>query len=323
VLVIAAPGQGAQKPGFLQPWLQVPGFADRLTWWSAVTGLDLVRYGTTADEAEIRDTAVAQPLLVAAALAAAAELAPTSDVAAGHGPVAVGDGVVAAGHSVGELAAAALAGVLSSETALVFVRERGRAMAGAAAVTETGMTAVLGGQPDDVLAAIAKHDLTPANINGAGQIVAAGTLPRLAAFADDPPAGARLRPLQVAGAFHTDHMLPAVDVLRRLVPGMPVADPRTRLLSNGDGAVITAGTEYVAHLVDQVSRPVRWDACMSTMDELGVTALIELPPAGTLVNLAKRVLPDVERVALETPDDLERARELIRAHSGQAQEGDQ
>ncbi len=314
VLVIAAPGQGAQKPGFLQPWLQLPGFADRLTWWSAVTGLDLVRYGTTADEAEIRDTAVAQPLLVAAARAAAAELAVTPDGAAGHG-------VVAAGHSVGELAAAALAGVLSSETALVFVRERGRAMAGAAAVTETGMTAVLGGRADDVLAAIAKHDLTPANINGAGQIVAAGTLPQLAAFADDPPAGARLRSLQVAGAFHTDHMLPAVDALRRLVPGMPIADPRTRLLSNGDGGVVTSGTEYVAHLVDQISRPVRWDACMSTMAELGVTALIELPPAGTLVNLAKRALPDVERVALKTPDDLEQARELIRAHSGQAQEG--
>jgi [acyl-carrier-protein] S-malonyltransferase len=306
VLVIVAPGQGAQKPGFLQPWLELPGFADRLTWWSAVAGLDLVRYGTTADEEEIRDTAVAQPLLVAAGLAVAAEMAVTPDVVVGH--------------SVGELAAAALAGVLSAETALVFVRERGRAMAGAAAVTETGMTAVLGGQPDDVLAALAKHDLTPANINGAGQVVAAGTLPQLASFADDPPAGARLRSLQVAGAFHTEHMLPAVDALRRVMPGMPVADPRTRLLSNADGAVVTSGTEYVAHLVDQVSQPVRWDACMTTMAELGVTALIELPPAGTLVGLAKRALPGVERVALKTPDDLEPARELIRAHSGQAQE---
>jgi [acyl-carrier-protein] S-malonyltransferase len=306
VLVIAAPGQGAQKPGFLQPWLELPGFADRLTWWSAVTGLDLVRYGTTADEEEIRDTAVAQPLLVAAGLAAAAELGVTPDVAAGH--------------SIGELVAATLSGVLSAETALVFVRERGRAMAGAAAVTDTGMTAVLGGRPDDVLAALAKHDLTPANINGAGQVVAAGTLPRLAEFADDPPAGARLRPLQVAGAFHTEHMLPAADALHRLVPGMPVADPRTRLLSNADGAVVTSGTEYVAHLVDQVSQPIRWDACMTTMTELGVTAILELPPAGTLANIAKRALPDIERIALKTPDDLEPARELIRAHSGQAQE---
>ncbi len=224
MFVIAAPGQGAQKPGFLQPWLDLPGVADRLAWWSAVTGLDLVRYGTTADDEEIRDTAVAQPLLVAAGLAAAAELDVAPDVAAGH--------------SVGELVAAALSGVLSPEAALVFVRERGRAMAGAAAVTETGMTAVLGGKPDDVLAALDKHGLTPANINGAGQIVAAGTLAQLAAFADDPPEGARLRSLQVAGAFHTEHMVPAVDALHRLVAGMPVADPRTKLLSNGDGGVV-------------------------------------------------------------------------------------
>ena len=306
MFVIAAPGQGAQKSGFLRPWLELPGVADRLAWWSAVTGLDLVRCGTTADDEEIRDTAVAQPLLVAAGLAAAAELDVMPDVAAGH--------------SVGELVAAALSGALSPEAALVFVRERGRAMAGAAAVTQTGMTAVLGGEPDDVLAAIDKHDLTPANINGAGQIVAAGTLPQLAAFADDPPARARLRPLQVAGAFHTKHMLPAVDALHRLVPGMPVADPRTRLLSNADGGVVTSGPAYVAHLVDQVSRPVRWDACMTTMAELGVTAIIELPPAGTLVGLAKRALPDVARVALKTPEDLDEARELIRAHTGQAQE---
>jgi len=306
VFVIAAPGQGAQKPGFLQPWLDLPGVADRLAWWSAVTGLDLVRYGTTADDEEIRDTAVAQPLLVAAGLAAAAELDVAPDVAAGH--------------SVGELVAAALSGVLSPEAALVFVRERGRAMAGAAAVTETGMTAVLGGKPDDVLAALDKHGLTPANINGAGQIVAAGTLAQLAAFADDPPEGARLRSLQVAGAFHTEHMVPAVDALHRLVAGMPVADPRTKLLSNGDGGVVGSGSESVAHLVDQVSRPVRWDACMTTMAELGVTAIIELPPAGTLTGLAKRALPDVTRVALKTPDDLDKARELIRAHRSQAQE---
>jgi [acyl-carrier-protein] S-malonyltransferase len=312
VFLIAAPGQGAQTPGFLQPWLELPGVADRLAWWSAVTGLDLVRYGTTAGEGEIRDTAVAQPLLVAAGLAAAAEL----DVM----PDAMPD--VVAGHSVGELVAAVLCGVLSAEAGLVFVRERGRAMADAAAVTETGMTAVLGGQPDDVLAAIDKHKLTPANINGAGQVVAAGTMARLKAFADDPPAGARLRPLAVAGAFHTEHMRPAEDTLRRLVPGMPVADPRTRLLSNGDGAVVTTGAAFVAHLVDQVSRPVRWDACMTTMAELGVTALIELPPAGTLTGLARRALPDVQRVALKTPDDLDQARDVIRAHRSRAQEED-
>jgi [acyl-carrier-protein] S-malonyltransferase len=301
VILFASPGQGAQTPGFLQPWLEVPGVAGRLAWWSAVTGLDLVRYGTTADAEEIRDTAVAQPLLVAAALAAYGALEDS-------GP-ALPDAV--AGHSVGELAAAAIAGVLSPESALVLVRERGRAMAEAAAVTETGMTAILGGDPDEVLASIDKHGLTPANVNGAGQVVAAGTMEDLAALADEPPAKARLRPLSVAGAFHTEHMAPAADTLRRLAPGVPVADPRITLLQNRDGAAVGSGRDFVARLVDQVSAPVRWDACMATMRDLDVTAVIELPPAGTLVGLARRELKGVPTLALKTPDDLGKARDLI------------
>lgn len=297
VLVIAAPGQGAQTPGFLTAWLDVPGVADRLTWWSAVTGLDIIRYGTTADADEIRDTAIAQPLLVSAALAAYEALGVTPDVTAGH--------------SVGELVAAVISGVLSPEAALVLVRERGRAMAEAAAITETGMTAVLGGDPDEVLAALDKHGLTPANMNGAGQVVAAGTTEQLAAFAEEPPAKARLRSLSVAGAFHTAHMEPAVDALRRLAPGMPATDPTTRLLSNLDGAEVTDGAEFVSRLVRQVSAPIRWDSCMDTMAGLGVTAIIELPPAGTLTGLARRALPGVERVALKTPDDLDAARALV------------
>ncbi|MFG1854929.1 ACP S-malonyltransferase [Actinomadura geliboluensis] len=301
MILLASPGQGAQTPGFLQPWLEIPGVADRLAWWSAVTGLDLVRYGTEADAEEIRDTAVAQPLLVAAALAAYEVL--YEDAVPG----------AVAGHSVGELAAAAIAGVLTPETALVLVRERGRAMAEAAAVTETGMTAVLGGDTDEVLASIDKHGLTPANVNGAGQIVAAGTMERLAKFADEPPAKARLRPLSVAGAFHTEHMEPAVDTLRRLTAGVRAADPRTTLLQNRDGAAVTGGGDFVARLVEQVSAPVRWDACMETMREIGVTGIIELPPAGTLTGLARRELKGVPLVALKTPDDLDKARELIKA----------
>lgn len=301
MILLASPGQGAQTPGFLEPWLALPGAADRLSWWSAVTGLDLVRYGTAADAEEIRDTAVAQPLLVAAALAAFETLYEDET------PGAV------AGHSVGELAAAAIAGVLTPEAALVLVRERGRAMAEAAAVTETGMTAVLGGDADEVLAAIDKHGLTPANVNGAGQVVAAGTTEQLARFADEPPAKARLRPLSVAGAFHTEHMAPAVDTLRRLAAGAPVADPRTTLLQNRDGAVVPAGRDFVARLVEQVSTPVRWDACMTAMRDLGVTAIIELPPAGTLTALARRELKGVELVALKTPADLDKARALIEA----------
>ncbi|RSN68195.1 MULTISPECIES: ACP S-malonyltransferase [Actinomadura] len=307
MILVASPGQGAQTPGFLEPWLEIPGVADRLAWWSAVTGLDLVRYGTTADAEEIRDTAVAQPLLVAAALAANEVLFAEADAAA---PDAV------AGHSVGELAAAAIAGVLTPEAALVLVRERGRAMAEAAAVTETGMTAVLGGDADEVLAAIDKHGLTPANVNGAGQVVAAGTVERLAEFAEEPPAKARLRPLSVAGAFHTEHMAPAADTLRRLAPGVPVADPAPRLLQNRDGAVVRDGRDFVGRLVEQVSAPVRWDACMDAMRELGVTAIIELPPAGTLTGLARRELKGVELVALKTPADLGKAREVIAAHTG-------
>ncbi|MBW8484842.1 ACP S-malonyltransferase [Actinomadura parmotrematis] len=310
MILLASPGQGAQSPGFLRPWLEVPGVADRLAWWSAVTGLDLVRYGTTADAEEIRDTAVAQPLLVAAALAAYEALYEVSpDGGAPARPAAV------AGHSVGELAAAAIAGALTPETALVLVRERGRAMADAAAVTETGMTAVLGGDRDEVLAAIEAAGLTPANVNGAGQIVAAGTAERLAAFAEQPPAKARLRPLAVAGAFHTEHMAPAADVLRRLAQGAPVTDPAARLLSNKDGAVVDSGREYLARLAEQVSAPVRWDACMDTMRELGVTAIIELPPAGTLTGLARRELKGIELLSLKTPDDLAQARELIKAHA--------
>jgi [acyl-carrier-protein] S-malonyltransferase len=251
---------------------------------------------------------------VAAALAAAEALGlSTGPREASAGDAAPG---VVAGHSVGELAAAAIAGVLTPEAALVLVRERGRAMAEASKQAATGMTAVLGGDSGEVLAALDKHELTPANINGAGQIVAAGTLERLAAFAEEPPARARLRPLSVAGAFHTAHMAPAVDALRRITPGMPAADPVTRLLSNRDGAVVDTGADYVARLVDQVSSPVRWDACMQTMTELGVTAIIELPPAGTLVGLARRELSGIELLALKSPEDLDKARALLAEHGG-------
>lgn len=296
MLAIAAPGQGAQTPGFLEAWLELPGVADRLEWWSAVTGLDLIRYGTTADADEIRDTAVAQPLLVSAALVTYEVLGITPDLTTGH--------------SVGELAAAAIAGIVTPEAALVLARERGKAMAQAASVTETGMTAVLGGDPDEVQAVLKEHGLTPANMNGAGQVVAAGTMEQLAALAERPPAGARLRSLKVAGAFHTQHMSPAVDTLRRIAPGMPVADPGIQVLSNRDGAVVERGGDFVARLAEQVSTPVRWDSCMETMTDLGVTAIIELPPAGTLAGIARRALPGVEVVALKTPDKLDSARAL-------------
>jgi [acyl-carrier-protein] S-malonyltransferase len=222
---------------------------------------------------------------------------------------------VLAGHSVGEFTAAALAGVLSHEQAIVLVRERGRAMAAASAVTPTGMSAVVGGDPEQVLAALATHGLTAANTNGSGQVVAAGTLEQLAALSAEPPARTRVVPLQVAGAFHTHHMAPAVEVLAGLARGVQPAEPRTRLLSNADGCVVPSGAQALQRLVNQVSNPVRWDACMETMRTLGVTALLELSPAGTLAGLAKRALPGVRLVALRTPDDLDAARSLLADHA--------
>ncbi|PJE94364.1 ACP S-malonyltransferase [Streptomyces carminius] len=303
MLVLVAPGQGAQTPGFLTPWLELPGVADRLGEWSAAIGLDLVHYGTEADAEQIRDTAVAQPLLVAAGLVCARAL--LADAPEG----AVG---AVAGHSVGELTAAAVGGVLTPGDAMALVRRRGLAMAEAAAVTETGMTAVLGGDPETVTAHLEKLGLTAANINGAGQIVAAGTAEQLAALAGDKPEGARaVRPLAVAGAFHTHHMAPAVAVLEEAVKGVGADAPRIRYVSNRDGRVVTDGHEVVQRLVHQVSNPVRWDLCMETFRELGVTALVELCPGGTLTGLAKRALPGVGTLALKTPDQLDAARELL------------
>jgi [acyl-carrier-protein] S-malonyltransferase len=306
MLIITAPGQGAQTPGFLAPWLEVPGVAERLGAASEQAGCDLIRYGTTAGADEIKDTAVAQPLLVAAALAVAGALA-------GGGP---GDihADVAAGHSVGELAAGVLAGVLSADDAMRLVRVRGMAMAAASAAEPTGMTAVLGGEEETVLAAMARHGLTPANVNGAGQIVAAGAITDLEAFAADPPAGARLRPLQVAGAFHTRYMAPAVAALREAAAEVAVTDPHLVLLCNADGAAVTTGKEWLERIVAQVAAPVRWDLCQRTMADLGVTALIELPPAGTLTGLARRALPGVAQLAIKTPDQLQAARDLIEEH---------
>lgn len=301
MLVIAAPGQGAQTPGFLAPWLELPGVAEQIGIWSDLAGCDLISYGTTGSADEIRDTAVAQPLLVAASLVAAGAL--------GH------HAGIAAGHSVGELAAGAIAGVITADDALRLVGVRGRAMAQAAAAEPTSMTAVLGGDEAAVLASIEAHGLTPANINGAGQIVAAGTVEQLAALAADPPPRTRLIRLQVAGAFHTGHMAPAVEALRAAASTVPVRDPLLTVLSNRDGAAVRTGAGWLDRMCTQVSTPVRWDRCMQTMSSLGATAFIELPPAGTLVGLARRGLPGVQLLAVKTPDDLDAARALFSEHA--------
>jgi [acyl-carrier-protein] S-malonyltransferase len=323
VLAVIAPGQGSQKPGFLAPWLDLPGAEARLRWWSALAGVDLLHLGTTAGADEIKDTARTQPLLVAAALLAAEHL-PMYDV------------TVTGGHSVGELGAAALAGVLPAEAAITLAGVRGREMAAACALEPTGMSAVLGGDSDDVLATVERHGLYPANRNGGGQVVAAGATDRLEKLAAEPPARARIIPLQVAGAFHTPYMEPAERALAAVAAGVTPHDPSRILLSNLDGAAVNHGREMLQRLVRQVTAPVRWDLCMRTLADLGVTGVVELPPAGTLAGLLKRELglsarsaarrsPAVaneavraagvpEIVTLNTPDDLAAARDLIARH---------
>ncbi|MEV6931825.1 acyltransferase domain-containing protein [Dactylosporangium sp. NPDC051485] len=301
MLAVLAPGQGSQKPGFLTPWLALPGAEARLRWWSALSGVDLMHLGTAADAEEIKDTAKTQPLLVAAALLTAEHL-PMADVP------------VVAGHSVGELAASALAGVLSAEAAITLAGVRGREMAAACALEPTGMSAVLGGDPDEVIAKIEAAGLYPANRNGAGQVVAAGSLDGLEKLAAEPPAKARITALKVAGAFHTPFMAPAEEALGKVAAGIVPAAPSKIQLSNLDGTAVEDGAVMLQRLVRQVTAPVRWDLVMQTLADLGVTAIVELAPAGTLAGLAKRALKGIEIVSVNTPDDLPAARDAIARH---------
>ncbi len=300
MIAVFAPGQGAQSPGMLAPWLDLPGVAEQLAELSEAAGLDLARLGTTADAEQIKDTAVTQPLIVALGVIVADRLGLDPDAER-----------VVAGHSVGELTAAAVSGALDGRGAVALAARRGAEMAAACALAPTGMSALLGGEPDEVAAGIEAAGLIPANRNGAGQIVAAGALDRLAALAEHPPAGARVRPLAVAGAFHTHYMQPAADALARYATGLAVADPRPILLSNADGAGVVTGADLLARLVRQVTLPVRWDLCLATCRDLGISAAIELAPAGTLTGIAKRELPGIELLAVKAPEDLERARSLI------------
>ncbi|THV28433.1 ACP S-malonyltransferase [Glycomyces paridis] len=309
MLAILAPGQGSQKPGFLTPWIEHdPAAEARLRGWSELIGLDLVRLGTEAGQDEITDTANTQPLLVAAGLLAA-EYLPVSAAA------------VVAGHSVGELTALALAGVLTPDAAVRLAAVRGREMAAACDIEPTTMAAVLGGAEDEVLAAIESAGAWPANRNGAGQIVAAGPVAAIEKLTGNPPAKARIIPLKVAGAFHTPHMAPAQEALEAVAADIAVADPERTLLSNRDGRPVTGGAAALRQLVAQVTSPVRWDACMSTLGELGVTTVIELPPAGTLTGLAKRALKGVDRLNVNTPDELALAAEYGMAAEAEKNEG--
>lgn len=301
VIVVVCPGQGSQTPGFLSPWLELDGVAETLAAYSESAEVDLEQHGTVSDADTIRDTRVAQPLIVAASLIAATALTARAGRRA--------DGV--AGHSVGEIAALVAAGVIDAETGMRLVGIRGRAMADAAAQTPTGMSAVLGGDEEAVLSRLSELGLSPANYNGGGQLVVAGELAGLDALASEPVKGTRVIPLQVAGAFHTSFMGSAVAALRDAVSTVTPSDPDITLWTNRDGSVVSDGSQALTYLVDQVSSPVRWDLCMASFAEQGITGLIELAPAGALTGLAKRGLRGVPTVAVKTPDDLDAAVALL------------
>ncbi|MDN4505502.1 ACP S-malonyltransferase [Dietzia maris] len=307
MLCLTSPGQGSQKAGMLAPWLELPGASDRLDEWSASSGLDLERLGTTATLQEITDTAVTQPLVVASALLGAAELRRRGQVPSD---------TMVAGHSIGEIAALAIAGVVSEADALRLASVRGAAMSRACAERPTGMIAVLGGVEADVLLSLDTAGLQPANRNGAGQIVAAGPLEACDALEQNPPSRARLRRLEVAGAFHTHHMASAVAEFRELADTIEVNDPELTLISNADGMVVTSGRDALDRVVSQITHPVRWDLCTQTMLKLGVDTFVELPPSGSLVGLAKRMMRDVPRYGVTTVEDLEFALESVPALSG-------
>jgi len=302
VLAIIAPGQGSQTPGMFNGWIEEPSLKELLISWSDAIGLDLLRLGTNADADEIKDTANAQPLIVAASLLGAHALGIKSFA-------------VTSGHSVGELAAAALAGAITESDALTLVRARGVEMAKAAAATPAGMSAVLGGDRAEVLATLSSLNLVAANDNGAGQIVAAGDLQALAQLGENPPTGSRVRALAVAGAFHTSFMSPAVEPLRALAATLTTHPVSIQVISNKDGQVVSDGAEVLDRIVNQIANPVRWDLCMETLKSLGVTGVIELPPAGTLVGLLKRAAPAIESFALKSADDLAAAREFAERHA--------
>jgi [acyl-carrier-protein] S-malonyltransferase len=301
VLAIIAPGQGSQTPGMFNSWIQDPALKALIISWSDSIDLDLLHLGTTAGAEEIKDTANAQPLIVAASLLGAHALG-------------IKNFAVTSGHSVGELAAAALSGAISESDALTLVRARGLEMAKAAATSPSGMSAVLGGNRTEVLAAIEALELVAANDNGAGQIVAAGDLKALAQLNENPPAGARVRTLAVAGAFHTQFMQPAVEPLSILASTISTHSVRIQVISNKDGQVVTDGAQVLDRIISQIASPVRWDLCMESLKSFGITGVIELPPAGTLVGLLKRAAPDIETFALKSAEDLEAAREFAGRH---------
>ena len=303
MICIAAPGQGSQAPGFLNPWLEIPVFKEQIEKASAVLGIDLVHYGTVADADAIRDTKIAQPLIVAAGIASYLTLKDS-----------LGEALVVsatAGHSVGEITAAYVSGIFDADSALRFVQRRGNEMADAAALEQSSMAAVVGGEIDAVLAQLESVGLFAANYNGAGQVVAAGSKEIIEALVANPPAGSRVIALQVAGAFHTAYMEQARLPLATFAKELSVQDPQISIWTNNDGSLVESGQKYLDLMVNQVSNPVRWDKTMESMEGANVSVMVELLPAGALSGIAKRAMPNTVAIALKTPADLDKVAEAI------------
>jgi [acyl-carrier-protein] S-malonyltransferase len=307
LIALTCPGQGAQTPGFLSPWLELDSFKTAIEQYSAVLEMDLEHFGTNADADQIKDTRVAQPLIVASSMASHAVLIQALQDKSKIAGVA--------GHSVGEIAAANIAGVLDTEAALRFVKARGEQMAKAASLEASSMAAVVGGEPEVVVSHLESMGLFAANYNGKGQIVAAGAAGKIQELVANPPAGTRVVGLAVAGAFHTSFMETAKVELASLAGSINTSNPEMLIWSNSDGSRVDSGERFLELLINQVSKPVRWDKTMDSMTTDGVTALIELLPGGTLTGIAKRAMPGVATLAIKTPEDIEKAVLFVKEQS--------
>ena len=304
MIALTCPGQGSQTPGFLSSWLELPKFKSEIDKYSAVLDMDLTHYGTKADADEIKDTRIAQPLIVAASMASYAVLVDALGERSAFSAVA--------GHSVGEITAAYICGILDTESSLKFVKARGEQMARAAGLEASSMAAVVGGDQELVLGTLADLGLFAANYNGKGQIVAAGSAAKIQELIQSPPAGTRVVGLAVAGAFHTSFMESAKDELTSLATSLNTSNPDLIIWTNSDGSSIEHGDKFLELLINQVSKPVRWDKTMDSMSLAGVTKIIELLPGGTLTGIAKRSMPGVDTLALKNPEDLEKATSFAR-----------
>lgn len=307
-----APGQGSQTPGMLSAWLRDPAHAERLRRWSEAADVDLVHLGTKASAAEIARTENTQPLLVAAGLLAHEALATFAGPEEPSG-AAPGPSTAAAGHSVGELAAAVYAGALAPADAVRLAAVRGRAMAAACAETPTSMAAVVGGEEADVLGRIGELGLYAATFNGPGQIVAAGAVADLDRLAAGPPPGATVKRLPVAGAFHTPYMESARRTVAAAAARTPFLRPAGALLSNADGRIVSDPDDLRTRLVEQVVGPVRWDRCLDTLGLLAPDVTVCLPPARTLAAIVRRQLPGLATVSVNGPRDLATVRKRLDA----------